>query len=234
MPAIHKPPIGLSIDELIAVDTWLYFREGQTPASVEEIRKAYEKFIPEKEREKPGAIPGPQVAAVPAGPPVALATDTPEQMILKMACFACHKIPTIAMARFGAVGPLLIEKTNAPKRLASPEYKARLRAGKASAKTPKDYVMESIVHPNAYILPEFVNKANPEISSMMQDFAQKFTYGALEKLADFLLTLDEEAAKKDGLLQPATKTTEKVSPVDQHARDVGPAVQGLSASLVRR
>ena len=28
MPAIHKPPISLSLPELAAVDTWLYVREG--------------------------------------------------------------------------------------------------------------------------------------------------------------------------------------------------------------
>src|SRR5690606_20144402 len=33
MPAIHKPPISLSLGELAAVDTWMFLREGkETPA----------------------------------------------------------------------------------------------------------------------------------------------------------------------------------------------------------
>lgn len=203
MPTIHKAPILLSIEEEIAVDTWLFFREGEAPPPAAEIRKAYEKFIAEKDRPKAEQA---VATAAPAGPPVALATDTPEQIITKMGCFACHKIPTVALARFGAVGPLLIEGTNAAKRIASPEYQKRVKAGKAHAKTPKEYVMESIVNPNAFIVPGFENKSNPEISPMIQDFATKFTYGALEKMADFLLSLDEKAAIKDGLLQPGQKT----------------------------
>src|SRR6476619_2908663 len=47
MPAIHKPPISLSLPELAAVDTWLYVREGVDAPTYEEIIKSYEKFIPE-------------------------------------------------------------------------------------------------------------------------------------------------------------------------------------------
>jgi hypothetical protein len=46
MMAIHKPPIGLSIDEQIAVDTFLFYREGGEVPSAKEIRAAYEKFVP--------------------------------------------------------------------------------------------------------------------------------------------------------------------------------------------
>ena len=52
MPAIHKPPISLSIGELAAVDTWMYVREGKEAPSYEDIAKAYEKFIPEADRPK--------------------------------------------------------------------------------------------------------------------------------------------------------------------------------------
>ena len=52
MPAIHKPPISLSLPELVAVDTWLYVREGTDAPSYEEITKSYEKFIPEADRPK--------------------------------------------------------------------------------------------------------------------------------------------------------------------------------------
>ena len=201
MPAIHKPPISLTIDQLIAVDTWLFFREGNTPPSAKEIRAAYEKFIPESERPKAGA-PAAAQAAAPAGPPVALASDTPEQIVTKMGCFACHQIPGIATAKFGVIGPLLIEGHNAARRIASPEYQAQVKAGKAHAKTPKEYIMESIVNPNAFIVPQFVQKATPAVSPMIQDFAQKFTYGALEKMADYLLAQNCDQAKKDGLNGP--------------------------------
>jgi tetratricopeptide (TPR) repeat protein len=44
-----KPPLSLSIDELIAIDTWLYVHDGKNPPSPDEIRRAYRKFIPESE-----------------------------------------------------------------------------------------------------------------------------------------------------------------------------------------
>jgi hypothetical protein len=201
MPPIHKPPIALTIDEQIAVDTWLWYREGETPPSAKEIRAAYEKFIPESERPKEGA-PAPTQVAAPAGPPIALASDTPDQIFTKMGCVACHQIPGIAASKFGMIGPLLIEGYNAPRRIASPEYQARIKAGKAHAKTPKEYIIESIMTPNAFIVPAFVPKNNPEVSPMIQDFAQKFTFAALEKVADYLLSQNCDTAKKDGFNGP--------------------------------
>jgi hypothetical protein len=202
MPEIHKGAIGLTLEELIAVDTWLYFREGEAPPLAKEIRAAYEKFIPEGERPKTGAPAAVQVSA-PAGPPIALASDPVDQIFIKMGCFACHQIPGIALAKFGAIGPLLIEGHNATGRIASAEYQARVKAGKAHAKTPKEYIIESIVNPNAFITPAFVPKTNPEVSPMIQDFATKFTFGALEKVAEYLLSQNCETAKKDGLNGPA-------------------------------
>lgn len=51
-PKINDPPISLTIDELIAIDTWLYVNGGETPPPPKVIRAAYEKFIPEAERLK--------------------------------------------------------------------------------------------------------------------------------------------------------------------------------------
>jgi len=201
MPPIHKAPIALTIDEQIAVDTWLWYREGETPPSAKEMRAVYEKFIPEADR--PKAEPaGATAAAAPAGPPIALASDKVEQIFAKMGCIACHQIPGIAASKFGMIGPLLLEGHNAPKRIASAEYQAQVKAGKAHAKTPKDYIMESIMNPNAFIVPAFTPKTNPTVSPMIQDFATKFTYGALENVADYLLAQNCDTAKKDGLNGP--------------------------------
>jgi hypothetical protein len=231
MPPIHKPPIALSIEELIAVDTYLYVKDGITPPSPGEIRAAYEKFIPEKERAK--AAPAATQASAPAGgldaAKIALPGDTPEQIIQKMQCFVCHKIPTVAIAKIGVIGPMLIEKTNAPKRIASAEYQARVKAGKAHAKSPKEYIMESIVNPNAFVVEEFRQKGNPDVSPMIQDFGQKFTYEALNKLADFLLTLDEAAAQKDGMMPPKATEKSNETDLDRHAAsDVVQTVEVVS------
>jgi hypothetical protein len=200
MPTIHKPPIELSIDEQIAVDTWLFFREGQTPPSPKEIRAAYEKFIPEADRPKKAqeAAGG---APKPAGPPIMTGADKPQDIIMKMGCIACHKIPTTA-ATFGTVGPMLIEGTNAKKRITSPKYLAQVKAGKAHASTAKEYIIESIVNPSAFIVPGFEQKATPEESDMPKDFAKKMTYEAISNLADFLLTIDADVAKKSGMTPP--------------------------------
>lgn len=193
MPPIHKPPIGLSIDELIAVDTWLFFREGLTPPTYDEIRKAYEKFIPEKDRPGPAGPPAPGLDVA----KIALPEDTPAQMITKMGCFACHRIPTVDFAKSGVIGPLLIEGTNAARRIASPEYKAAKKAGTAHATTLKEYVIESIMNPSAFIVPGFPAPGGKSL--MPPDFANKFTYAAVSKLADFLLSLDVNVAIKENL-----------------------------------
>lgn len=201
MPATHKAPIGLTIEEHIAVDTWLIYREGETPPTPKEIRAAYERFIPEADRPKAGP-PTTASQPAPAGPPIALVTDAPEQIFTKMGCIACHQIPGIANSKFGMIGPLLIEGYNAPKRIASAAYQAQVKAGKAHAKTPKEYIIESIVDPNAFIVPAFVPKTNPTVSPMIQDFAKKFTYGALGNVADYLLQQNCETAMKDQLKGP--------------------------------
>jgi hypothetical protein len=198
MMAIHKPPIGLTIDEQIAVDTFLFYREGGEVPPAAEIRAAYERFIPQDERERPKqAERGPDNGILP--------TDTPQDMIAKLGCAGCHKIPTTT-ATVGVIGPLLIEKTNALKRIASEEYGALVKSGNAHASTPKEYVMESIVNPNAFIVPGYGLPTTPPTSPMPHGFGQKLSYDALDRLAEFLLSIDEAAAVKAGLLDgPATR-----------------------------
>ena len=197
MPPIHKPPTSLSIDEFIAVDTYLFTKDGEDPPSPDEIREAYEKFIPEDERVKaPTAKKGP---AEDIGAKLALPTDTPEQIIGKMGCIACHQIPTIPGGNLGVIGPMLIEGNNAKHRIVSADYKTDMKSSTAAAKTPKEYVMESIMDPNAHVVRKFGIPGN---SPMPKNFSERFTMKALNNLADFLLTLDCKAAKDAGLKGP--------------------------------
>lgn len=177
MPSIHKPPIALSFDELIAVDTWLFAREGVEPPSAEEIENAYKKFIPEADRPKPAGAPG----AAPAGPvpgaPVVTGDEPVNEIFTKALCFACHTIPGIPGA-VGAVGPKLVEKTNAPQRLKDPAYK-----GKATS--VREYIMESIITTSAYVVKPFPDKIMP------QDFGKKLNAAAINKIIDYLSQLEE-------------------------------------------
>src|SRR2546426_623162 len=95
MPAIHKPPIALSFDELIAVDTWLFAREGIEPPTPEEIENAYKKFIPEADRPKPAGAPGAAPAGPAPGAPVVTGDEPVNEIFIKALCFACHTIPGI-------------------------------------------------------------------------------------------------------------------------------------------
>jgi hypothetical protein len=42
----HMPPIGLNIEEMIAVHTWLYVHDEETPPSPAQIRADHERFLP--------------------------------------------------------------------------------------------------------------------------------------------------------------------------------------------
>jgi len=167
MPAIHKPPISLSLEELAAVDTWMYLREGVDPPSFEDIVKSYEKFIPEADR--------PKQQEEKAGPPSALLADGTEpvdQILAKAQCVSCHTIPGIPGA-MGTIGPKLEEGTTAAQRIKDPAYKG-------TAKSPAEYIMESIVDPSAYVVKPFPDNTMPKI------FGQKLSAGALKKIVDYL------------------------------------------------
>src|SRR4029079_14043386 len=168
MPAIHKPPISLSLPELAAVDTWLYLREGVDAPSFEEIVKSYEKFIPEADRPK-------QQEDKPAGAASALLADGSEpvdQIFAKAQCVVCHTIPGIPGAT-GTQGPKLEEGTNAPTRIKDPGYKG-------TAHSTPEYIMESVVSPSTYVVKGFPDNLMPKV------FGQKLSAGALKKIVDYL------------------------------------------------
>ncbi|MBX3327449.1 MAG: nitric oxide reductase [Nitrospira sp.] len=167
MPSIHKPPISLSLAELAAVDTWIYAREGVEPPSFDEIVKSYEKFVPEADRPK-------QADDKPAGATSLLAdgSEPVDQIFAKAQCVSCHTIPGIPGA-MGTIGPKLEEGTTASQRIKDPAYKG-------TAKSPAEYIMESIVDPSAYVVKPFPDKTMPAI------FGQKLSAGALKKIVDYL------------------------------------------------
>jgi tetratricopeptide (TPR) repeat protein len=49
-PSLQKPPISLTVDEMIAIDTWLFLQEGEQPPSLEAMRAAYDKFLKKEDR----------------------------------------------------------------------------------------------------------------------------------------------------------------------------------------
>jgi hypothetical protein len=131
---------------------------------------------------------------------LALPTDSPEAIIQKMGCYVCHKIPRIPLSRQSDYGPILIPGTMAPRWITSSIYQERVKAGKARATTPREYIIESILDPDAFIVPGYSDKNDLEKSLMYPHYAERFTQGGLEVLADYLLTVDVQAAVQDGLI----------------------------------
>lgn len=173
MPRIHKPPISLTIGELAAVDTWMYVREGVESPTYEEIAEAYEKFIPEKDRAQ-ASEDGDEAAA---GGVLATGEEPITDLFMKAGCPACHTIPGIEGAT-GKVGPLLMEGSNAPKRLKDSTYQGR-------AKSVREYITESILNPSMYVVKDFPDNQMPK------DFGQKLSAGAVNKIVDYLSSLEE-------------------------------------------
>ena len=173
MPRIHKPPISLSMGELAAVDTWMYVREGKEAPAYDEIVASYEKFIPEADR-----ITGvSEDDAGAAGGVLATGEEPVDEIFTKAACIACHTIPGIKDAT-GKVGPMLVEGSNAPKRLKDGNYK-----GKATS--VREYITESILSPSAYVVTDFPDNQMPK------DFGKKLSAGAVNKIVNYLSQLKE-------------------------------------------
>lgn len=61
-PSLQKPPISLTVDEMIAIDTWLFLQEEEQPPSLETMRAAYDKFL--KKEDRAGSIHALKLAAL--------------------------------------------------------------------------------------------------------------------------------------------------------------------------
>ncbi len=191
MPVINRPEVGLSDYEMVAIAAYVQAADARGDLSKVTAKQDWENYFGRKltagdvMETKAPSVPSPADLSK-----VGLAEETPEVIIEKMACFACHTIPTVPIAQVGKIGPVLTLKTAAARRIQSPEYQKALKEGKVRATTPKEYVIESILNPDGFIVPGFDN-------AMPKNFKEKLTYGALDRLADFLLTLDEESARKN-------------------------------------
>lgn len=225
MPIINKPPIQLTDTEIVAVVSFLQTKDDGdfTKWTAKDSWESYwGKPLKADAAPKEG-----EAKAAPAGPPVALDSDTPEQIVQKMTCFACHKIPGISIAKTGMIGPLLIEKTNAPNRIKSAEYQKAVKEGKAHATTPREYVIESIMNPGAFIVPGFAD-------DMIKDFSHKFTVAGLDKLVDYLLQQDAAAAIKENLDRLPNEKEGSLKKADLSSPDQNPVVNAEAAKSDRR
>lgn len=173
MPTIHKPPISLNLGELAAVDTWMYVREGKDAPAYEDIVASYEKFIPEKDRPAEGG----EEEAGPGGSLLADGSEPIDKLFMKAGCPGCHTVPGIEGAT-GKVGPVLFEGSNAPNRIKDPGYKGK-------AKSVKEYITESILDPNLYVVKDYPPDQMPK------DFGVKLSAGAVNKIVDYLSQLKE-------------------------------------------
>lgn len=61
-PKLQKPPISLTVDEMIAIDTWLFLQEGEQAPSLETMRAAYDKFL--KKEDRAGSFDAIKLAAI--------------------------------------------------------------------------------------------------------------------------------------------------------------------------
>ena len=169
MPLIHKPPISLSPIELNAVIAWLQSKD--TPGDFAKVTVP----LPSAEASAPAAAPAEDEGEKPV---FVTGSESIDDMINTLGCPLCHTIPGIEGA-VGELGPKLHEKTNAPNRIKDSRYK-----GKAT--NTKEYVRESILNPGAYVV---FNEAEGELypdGVMPQDFKNKLSVEALDKLVDFL------------------------------------------------
>lgn len=182
---INAPPVSLSIDELIAINTWLYVHDGKEPPTPQEIEKAYRKFLPDSEWSQPSRDPDFYPASVayanqskvPPSQAFPLSGEEPiTALFIKSLCFACHTIPGIPNA-VGIVGPKLVMKTTAPQRLKDQAYK-----GKAT--NVREYIIESIISPSIYVVEGYPDNIMPK------DYRAKLSDDALDKMAEYLSQLE--------------------------------------------
>lgn len=94
------------------------------------------------------------------------------EIFTRAGCPVCHVIPGIPGAN-GQVGPKLVLGTTGLQRIQSPNYKGE-------AYTIHDYVVESVLDPERFVVPGFPGRTMPAW------YGSKLSALALEKIATYL------------------------------------------------
>jgi len=118
-------------------------------------------------------VPIASVAALTAEKVPLVTGDEPiTEIFTKAGCAVCHTVPGIPGAD-GRVGPPLLLGTTGPARLADPAYRGH-------AKTVHDYVIESVLEPELFVMPGY------PAGTMPTWYGSKLSALALEKIASYL------------------------------------------------
>lgn len=157
---------------VLAVTFWFYPRQLR-PLSVQEEPAQALQPTPTPARQAT-ATPAPTAPASPSGPAPAPA-DTVADVLSNNGCGGCHTISGVD-GMVGNIGPELTNiGTVAGARIQSEDY-----AGTAT--TPEEYIRESILNPQAYIVPDYQ-------PVMPQTFGDTISQDQLDMLVDYLANL---------------------------------------------
>jgi hypothetical protein len=121
----------------------------------------------------------PPVTIDPGSVPLVTGEEPIQEQFVRAGCPVCHAIPGIPGAS-GRVGPLLVLGKTGPSRLADSRY-----AGRAT--TVREYIVESIVAPQDYIVPGFPERTMPPW------YGSKLSAAALDRMATYLESISDEA-----------------------------------------
>lgn len=113
----------------------------------------------------------------PATVPMVTGLEPLPDQFVRAGCPVCHTIPGIPGAT-GRVGPPLVLGTTGPARLTAPGYTGH-------AKTVREYIVESIVAPQAYVVPGYPDRTMPPW------YGTKLSAAALDQMAAYLERLTE-------------------------------------------
>ena len=167
MTPIHLPPIALSDEEIAAVISYLLSESG-IEVGAKELQQVARAQAPYKGKSR-------DLAAASMAPSIRFPEGDPEDgkdTFEEMECFKCHKVagvkfPVSKDEEEGGVGPDL--------------------TGIGDIQT-REYLIESIVNPNAVIVGG-KGYTTKDGKSKMPEFAESMTVAQLQNLADFLKLL---------------------------------------------
>ncbi|MCA9472918.1 MAG: c-type cytochrome [Nitrospirales bacterium] len=169
MPRVHLPPINLTMEELIAIDTWIYVHDGSPPPSPQTIRDSYHNILSQEE----------WIYVTRETQPLDKSTSV-KQLFLRHACAGCHRIPGLERPA-GTLGPPLDMIRNTFERLKEHGYQ-----GHASSLTA--YITESILSHDKYIAPDHALYAEHTLPSSFYD--DRITQEDLQRMVKYLAHAD--------------------------------------------